>query len=254
MIIPSLEASKPTAADILAILRDHHRHASQVDPEVDSDFDLSFDSTIQEWREACDLLDWQPLALWLNEHWKMALPIATWREHLAPPKQRRLRNVCELIAAHGTVEIAVAPKIFGRECAPAGIFFAVRELLERDGADVHDLRPSSKLSAYSADYYQTLAGPVSQLAPGLLPAIGIKHPAYDRASCGLGVCLLGLAVTAPFVLWAPLLPFSLLAAAGFFGLWSWCAARMTPASVTFGNLETIRDLCVALAPGVRGAT
>ena len=252
MNIQSLTKSKPTAIDILAILRDNHRYQCECDPEADPDIDLTFDSKIQDWRFACDLVEWKPLAIALNDQWGIDVPLSTWKPLLNPPKQTRLEDVCNLIAEHSTIERVVVPSILGRRCTPAGVFFAVRELLERDGADVQLLRPSSPLSSYAINHYRVLAGPISHLAPGLLPAIKIDHPAYDRASCALMICLFGLFVSLLLVKWSPFLSILFAFGTGVFWLGTWHAARHTkPAAVTFGDLKTIRDLCTALAPGIR---
>ncbi len=252
MKMNTLTKSKPTATDILAVLRDDHRHQCECDPEADPDIDLSFDSTIQDWRYACDLVEWKPLAIALNEHWKIDVPLSTWKPLLNPPKKQRLEGVCKLIAEHAAIETVVVPSIFGRRCVPAGVFFAVREILEREDADVRGFRPSSQLSSYSTDHFRAFAGPISHLAPGLLPAIKIDHPAYDRASCALIFCLFGLLVSLFLFKWAPFLWVAFLFGFGLCWLWTWYAARHTkPASVTFADWKTIRDVCTTLAPGIR---
>ena len=253
MLIDTLSQVKPTAADVLAILKDQHRHQCECDPETDPEIELTFESTVQEWRDACDLLEWKPLASALNRQWKVEIPHAAWKRALTPPKARHLREVCDLIAAHAIIERVTVPNLLGRQCPPAGVFFAVRELLRRDGADVADFRPSSLLSDYAIAHFQTFAGPISQLAPGRLPAIKVHHSQYDRASlastvsfCGL-LLSLGLSEQAPF-LWIPLLVASCIC-----WVWTWHVARHTlPTSVAFGELRTIRDVCIALAPGLHG--
>jgi len=252
MILNTLSESKPTAADILAIIRDQHRHQCECDPEADADFELSFDSTVQDWRLACDLVRWKPLAQALNEHWGIDVPLSTWATVLTPAKAKRLEGVCRLIADHTTIETVSAPVVFGRICVPAGVFYAVRELLERDGADVRQLRPSSALSGYAVDHFRTIAGPISQLAPGLLPTIKIDHPEYDRASWAMIICLIGLLASLAMVSWLPFLSIFFLLGSAACWLWMWHAARHTkPAAVTFGDLKTIRDVCVTLAPAIR---
>lgn len=252
MNIQSLTKSKPTAIDILAVLRDTHRHQCRCDPEADPGIDLSFDSTIQDWRYACDLVDWKPLAIALNDQWGIDLPLSTWRPLLNPARKQRLAGVCNLIADHAKIDRVVVPSILGRMCASAGVFFAVRELLERDGADVQDLRPSSPLSSYSIDHYRVFAGPISQLAPGLLPAIEIDHPEYDRASCALMICIFGLCVSLFLIKWVPFLWIPFAFGSALCWIWTSHAARNAkPAAVTFGDLKTIRDVCTTLAPGIR---
>ncbi len=131
-------------------------------------------------------------------------------------------------------------------------FFAVRELLARDGADVSQLRPSTPLADFAIRHASTMAGPISELAPGALPPIKIEHPLCHQSSCLFIVCLiafmgsLAIAEWQPF-LWIPLMILTILSLA-----WGWYTARvMYPASITFGELRTFRDLCVTLAPEIR---
>src|SRR5580704_15951986 len=55
---------------ILAVIKDVYRQQCQYDPETEKNALLTFDSTIQEWRDACDLLGWQKLARALNDWFK----------------------------------------------------------------------------------------------------------------------------------------------------------------------------------------
>lgn len=252
MILDTLKPSKALPEDVLAIFRDDHRHQCEWDPEADPDIELTLDSTVEDWRYACDLVDWKRLANALNERWKVAIPMPRWQAVLTPPKKRKLKDVCELLASHIRIERVVSPTLFGRACAPAGVFFAVRELLARDGADVTELRPSTALSNYSHDHYHVLAGPISQLAPGLLPPIKISCPEYDRASCALTICFLGLGVSIALLPWTPFcwIPFAI--GVLVCRLWTWHVARHgPPAKVSCGELRTIRDVCTTLAAGVR---
>src|SRR3954469_8662854 len=71
-----------TADDILAVLRDMHRQQCTHDPEADPTISLSHDSTIAEWRGACDLLPWTKVAEWMNENWRVAVPMEQWHDLL----------------------------------------------------------------------------------------------------------------------------------------------------------------------------
>ncbi len=251
MILNTLKPSKLTATDVLEIFRDMHRHDCSWDPEADPDIDLTFNSTIQEWRWACDLVGWKRLALAWNNYFKVEIPLSAWKAVLTPPKKRKLREVCDLIASHATVESVRVPALLGRECGPAGVLFAVRELLARDGADVENLRPSTLLSTYTKDHWGAIAGPISQLAPGRLPAIEISHPGYGFAGTGFLCTFFFVAMLAAGngdpLLWIPIF----LGTIVFWLIAGHIARHSNPASVTFGDLKTIRDLCMVLAPGIR---
>jgi hypothetical protein len=64
---PVLVAATP--AYVLDVIRDQHRQQCGYDPMADSDAELTFETTIAEWRDACDLLDWRRLGRALDREW-----------------------------------------------------------------------------------------------------------------------------------------------------------------------------------------
>lgn len=238
--------------DVLAILQDEHRHQSSYDPGANPDQILTLESSIEDWRIACDLVEWKTLAAALNEQWNLSVPPSEWKEILTPPKKRKLRGICEVLSRSNRPRKVIVPTIFGCPCPAAGVFFAVRELLERDGADVSRLTPSSLLSKYSIEHSRIFERDISQLAPGSLPAIKIQNPDYERATGFLTLAILSFfgSVLVSFwiaYLWVPFLFVVFCSAA-----WVNHVARYSrPTSVTFGELKTVRDLCRTLASGLR---
>ncbi len=99
-----MKTHRPSADEVLAILVDEHRQASQLDPEVDPSMVLSFDSTIDDWQYACDLLNWKPLGHALNKQWGMSLKDEEWHSILVPARKHTLRELCEVIARHAEIE------------------------------------------------------------------------------------------------------------------------------------------------------
>ena len=157
-----------------------------------------------------------------------------------------------LLAKNIDVENVTVPTFFGRPCAPAGVFFAVRELLARDGADISRLRPSAPLSDYTIRHVSVFAGPISQLAPGALPPMKIDHPLHDQSTCLSIVCLIAFMGSLAIAGWQPFLWIPMMFLTALSCGWNWYTARaMCADSVTFGELQTFRDLCVALAPEIR---
>ena len=251
MELQTLVESTVTPDDVLAILRDQHRHQCEYDPEADPDFQLSFDTTVDDWRFACDLVGWRQLARALNQYWHTEIPIHEWRSVLVPPKKRVLRDVCELLAARASTEVVSVPVLLGRRCAPAGVFFAVREILARDGAAVSQLRPSTPLDDYAARHALTIAGLISELAPGALPVISIQNSAYARSSCFTIVCFIGFLASLAVVESEPWLWIVWMTLTIVSWFWFWHCSRSTPECVSFGELRTFRELCVTLAPRIR---
>lgn len=250
MILNTLRDAKSRPDDILAILRDEHRHQSAYDPGADPDAVLTLDSSIEDWRIACDLVGWRQLAAALNSQWNLVVPLSEWKELLTPPRIKKLRGVCELLSASSRPKEVVIPLVFGRPCPSVGVFFAVRELLERDGADVSQLSPSSLISTYSINHSRVFEQDISQLAPGTLPAIKIINPEYERASGFLTLAMLLFFCSAIASFWLSYLWIPFLIVVFVSAAWVNHVARHShPTSVTFGELKTIRDLCRSLASG-----
>ncbi|QDT94832.1 hypothetical protein [Gimesia aquarii] len=78
---------------VLSVLQDEHRQIVQVDDACDPDIDLTFDSTVADWRDAMDYLHAKQLGRGLNVSWALSLPDAAWRNVLTPEREKTLRDV-----------------------------------------------------------------------------------------------------------------------------------------------------------------
>jgi hypothetical protein len=251
-----MDAHYPTAEEpaspeyVLAVERDLHRQQCQFDPEADPEVVLTRDTTVAEWREACDLLPWWQLGRALNTFWNIQASDAEWEAVLEPARKKRLSDVCEFIARRASRARIRAPFLFGRRCAAAGAFLTIRSLLHEAGANAGDIRPSTPLGAYARRYGEVLLAANSRLAPGALPPVRVAVPAEDRAMrwflIGVHVLLAGCCVGSPLV-GAAGSAVMLLACA-----WASISARcLLPSSVEFGSLRTFRDLAVVLSSSVQ---
>jgi hypothetical protein len=246
-------AGHATPDYILDVIRDWHRQQCQFDGEVDPDAVLTFETTVAEWRWACDLLDWRRLGRALDAEWSLGRPDAAWRTVLKPAKQRTLRDVCEFIAS-GTVKPSIEPwRALGKSCFPAGAFLAIGSLLRQAGADVGRVLPSTPLDGYTRRHLRVFLGPISRLAPNALPAVRVSAPWHDLSAtaCALGL-LLGLVAVVAGRFVSP----ELTAGGGIVVLISWVGGWLAswllpPPSVKFGSLETFRDLARAVAEGAQ---
>ena len=94
----------PTPLHFLSAIRQQHREQCGCDDEADPTAKLNFDTTVSEWREACDLVGWRQLAGLLNEYWDLDIPLDEWKHVLEPAEKRTLRDVCELLATEARAQ------------------------------------------------------------------------------------------------------------------------------------------------------
>lgn len=231
---------------VLSVIRDEHRQQSQFDPQADPDAVLTFETTVAQWRDACDLVGWQALGSSLNAMWGIHISGRQWREVLTPAHRRTLWDVCALIAANATRPSITPAIIFGKPCLSAGAFLTVRSLLHRAGAKAEDIIPSAPLAPYMQQHLDIFLGPISRLSPGSLPLVRIRHPLYTGAVLGFGASLL-LGLVGYFLNLAGWCMAAGCLLAGIFYVSIWVAARRLPASVEFGDLKTFRDLAKLLS-------
>ncbi|MBA3481605.1 MAG: hypothetical protein H0T51_07305 [Pirellulales bacterium] len=231
-------------------------HRQAVDAgEGDPSIELTMDSTITDWLDAHldDTWDWRSIARGMNDYWRIDVPLAVWRDAIKPFRKRTLRNVCNLIAEYALNPVIRPVVVFGTPCLPAGAFFAVKQLLHEDGANVAEVTPSCSLSTYTRIYAKTFFGPISQLNPGALPPASIYHPFMSISNyfSGAGVVLIGssLFVASPWLtIWGVVLAF--LGMVGGMVI----STFLLPASVTFRDVNTFRDLSLVLSrPATIGA-
>jgi hypothetical protein len=233
---------------VLAVLRDEHRQQCGYDFMADPGAVLSFHTTVAEWRDACDLKEWPELGHAFNHLWGITCSDDEWRAVLEPADQRRVADMCQLIAGRAVRPVVRPARLLGGTCASAGAFLTIRSLLDEAGAAAEEIAPSTALAQYTRRYAGVFLGPVSRLAPGAIPQVRARTPVYDAALWGLlvaMVCLVAGACSGAY----------LLAAAGavlFLSLCAliWYAALcLLPSSVEFGELRTFRDLAVVVAEG-----
>ncbi|HEX6987607.1 MAG TPA: hypothetical protein VF170_19665 [Planctomycetaceae bacterium] len=238
-----------TPEDVLAVIRDNHRHQCEYDGEADCDIVLSFDSTIRDWRLACDLVPSRELGRAMNKVWEIDRRDDEWQAVLEPAKERRLEDVCRLIAETARIPRVKPARIAGAECAPAAAFLAVRDLLAATGADIDEIAPSTPLAEYTRRFLGTFLR-AGGLAPGALPTVTYRPPVVEDIACWTALSLMLLLLASmPVLLYTgwpwPLIAIlvvvfavkSLFAFAGLF----------LPREVRLGGLVTFRDLAVRLA-------
>ena len=142
-----------------------------------------------------------------------------------------------------------ARSVLGVPCKSAGLFLAIRSMIAERGFSVDGLRPSSGIAEYSASATPLIYEELVKLQPSLLSKSVCKyrHDPLIEATLLLIVSI----VFAPFAFagyWVGL--FFPVFFGGFTWLWwkSSKLAAMPPKSVTFEDIGTFRELCLAILP------
>ncbi len=234
---------------VLEVLRDEQRQEFE-ENTIDPSELLSFDMTVLEWQETCDLVGWRELGRAMNVYWNMSCTDSEWREVLVPGRRQRLRGVCEIIARHGTRPRIRPATIAGSTCDAAGAFLSIRSMLTLVGANGKNIAPSTPLIPYLWRYPQVLACDIRRLAPGRLPIVKTHTPVQDA---GIAMALLGMARALLGwwwgVPWATALGVFLLAVGTTIGTVP--VGLLFRFRIEFGELKTFRDLAIAVAEGNR---
>ena len=240
---------KMSAADVLATLQETHRQYGVLDGEVDPDVELALRSTVEEWREADDLIEWRALGRAMNKEFEVNFSDKEWRDVLEPERKKTLRHVCDLLA-----EKAYRPEIrqisvFGIECLSAGAFLTLRSALRNSGVPVEELRPSTPLEPYLKNHCAAMMSALSKMAPHKLPLVEIEYSKCNRASWHLmGTGFLSLILAFLINLFTETQVLNWVAGIALFSglLGIFTSNRFAPATLSFSGLQTFRDLVESL--------
>jgi hypothetical protein len=239
----------PTPDEVLAILVDQHRHQSQVDPEAELDAVLTFDSSIADWRVACDLVGWRGLARALNEEWGMSLSMREWWEILEPSDKRTLRILCKTISHESVVEGLPQRGLLGCGSPEGRTFRAVRTVLLRLGMPREEIRNATLVKPLLSDYGWRFLSPCLRFAPGALPAVKHVGRFHRGLLIAMGFCFLvgiGLALLkSPLAAWSLILALTIL-------LLLWIPHPLFRGSLVLPGIATLGELAVCLAKGGGG--
>lgn len=230
-------AEAATPEYVLEVLRADHRFALDHDPEAEP-AELSFDSSVGEWREACDLLAWRPLGRALNKDWAVSISDRAWQRALEPSSSRTLQDVCTLIARHATRPLVRPARLLSSNCATAGAFLTVRSLLRDAGAPSEDIKPSTPLAPYTRRYPDVFLTSVKRLSPGTFPAVRIDRPVQSVALTAFLVGWLMVVLGSSNELRLAGAAVSLVA----FLVLCLAARFVSPSRVGLGDLRTFSDL------------
>lgn len=242
-----VEWRQATAEDILEIIRADYLDRVNIDSEVEEGEKLSFDTTIEEWRQICDLLPWRHLVPHLNAWFDVNFKMSEWKLILKPEETKTLRDLCQFVAQRAMLPSVKVRRILGKECLEGSTFMAIKHILQEAGVPVSRVRPSTNLAPFTELYWKAFLGKLRLLAPNALPAptmqmnLGHRFAMILFAIGGIGLIasffksMLGLSVVAIVL--------------GM--LVSWISSYFPPRRVAFGNLMTFRDLTYAFVNEIK---
>lgn len=223
-----------TKDDVLRAIRDSYRFSEQLDPEAEQGYDLTFETTVDEWRAACDLLAAGKLGQALNAWFNVSFSNTDWMATLEPAKKATLEGVCELIASKAQMADIKPFAICGTQC-----------LSGKEGIPVEGIRPSTPLAPTAYKHLSSFIAAMGRLAPDVLPVPEVKHGIAHRIGRWCGACgfmlLLVSAVTSSTKL--ALLGLLLLIIGVSLCLYSGAEAFK---NASFGEIKTFRDLTKAV--------
>jgi hypothetical protein len=234
---------------VLAVLRDQHRQDCSIEYDAEPQLELTFETTIAEWRFWCDLVDWRRLGRALDGEWKLGLPDAAWRAVLEPARSRTLGDLCSFIARAAFMPSIEPVNILTSKCLTAGAFLAIRSTLQESGVNVDSVAPSTPLEPYARRHPGVFIGPIARLAPNALPDVKISRPLYEVS---FWTWIFGLLVGLAGSLISPIVTGGGVCVVGLAWIGAWIDARFfLPSRVTIGDLRTFGDLARLVAEGAR---
>lgn len=154
--------------DILQMLISQYYFQTQFDPEVDSGYELSYETTISYWRVTCDLIKPLKLAKVYHENFKLKTPISELENLLIDEKNKTLSDFCEYISKFAKRQEIKPITLFGQKCQTASIFRTLKTNLSERNVDTSDLRPSTKINEFFLKNDGILFDEVNKLAPGTM--------------------------------------------------------------------------------------
>ena len=127
---------------------------------------LNFESTVNEWREANDLLPWKELSKYFNEAYGIFVSEEKWKATLTPSRKKTLRDVCELISENCEYQDIKPVNIFGKNCLSASVFITLKKYLSRRNVDVSEIKPSTEIEPYLNKYYSEMLEQIGIISNG----------------------------------------------------------------------------------------
>ena len=233
-----------TPEQVLGIFQDWQRLELGRTPDDKETF--TFNTTVCEWFDSADFLDWKTVSKGLNEFFTTNFAKDEWQAAMKPEKEKTLRDVCTLISSRAMLPALNEAKIFGASCKAASAFLALRARLQLAGVDAAKLRPSAKLDDFLRLHTQTMVNAIQKLAPGRMPKVKAKSNLAHRLFAWTALaCLVVLVASEIFSAHFLSATSCMALILSFIGI-AVCS-HFPPARVQIEGLETFADLSHLIA-------
>ena len=226
--------------EILEFIKADYKQRQQLDDIVYRDEILDFNTTIDDWRDICDLVDNDKLGDFFNVAFKLDITTSTWLSVFEPSYEKTLKDICLFVSEKATRESVEPIKLFGNECLNAGLFKTLMKNLQRHGVDTKNIRPSTRIEPLFRELGVLLIQEVNLLNPHALPPIDFKSNWIYKwgrrvfISCFGLIIILGL-ITNRFHWWVLIL--------GIIAyLMMHLGVKINPSRARFENIDTFGDL------------
>lgn len=171
---------KYTKDDILQMLISQYKFGIEFDPVVIKGMDLNYESSIFEWRDACDLVDTKKLAKIYHKEFNLNRPISELENILEDEDNKTISDFCEYISENAEREKIEPIKLLGQNCTSASIFRVLKQKLTENGADTTELKPSSEINPFFLKYGGQLFNEVNRIAPRTFSEFEYKSNKISR--------------------------------------------------------------------------
>ncbi len=245
------QITKYQPEEILELLKAFYNFQSVFDPEVDKGCELTFDTTIEDWRMICDLLEPKELADYYHEFFSLSTPRIELEEILNNQRFNTLRDFSNYISKNAVKEKVVSIKLLGNDCLEAAIFKTLMSKLNKQGVDTTNIKPSSPFQPFFDNNLEAIMETANKLVPGSISTF--EHEENETTIWGWRITILGiLAVIIISIFWSFnwLLLIPVITGIVFISI----GLKKEPKKYVIGGYETIGELIKGMKEKMNVAT
>jgi hypothetical protein len=231
--------TKYTPKEILLIFNDLYLFQSEYCNEVDGGHELSFETTIESWRDTCNLLKPDKLAKAHHEFFGLKPDEIELESILKSEKENTLKEYCEYIAQNAKRETITPKASLGGKCLDTGIFKSINENLKKSGVNIKEFKPSNNFPLLFKKYPSEIIEIVSKLAPGTISYYNLQKNKTSKVGgyfLLISLFALVIALIAGKMSWFLVIPIGIAVSIIYIG------RKIKPSSYEIGGFDTVKDL------------